>query len=80
MRVEQFHSKNQFIIYMDDGSKVFQSYNSVIAIKKNETITLGKDWGYSKTTSKYRNMFLGEDKATTQRKLDAGIYLYDENL
>ena len=80
MRIEQFHGKNQFIIYMDDGSVAFQSYNSIIAVKKNGTITLGKDWDYSKTTGKYRNMFLGEDKATTKRKLDAGIYLYNENL
>lgn len=80
MRVEQFHAKNQFKIYADDGSIFFQSYNSIIAVKKNGKITLGKNWDYSKTTGKYRNIFLGETKAETQRKLNLGLYKYDENL
>ena len=50
---------NQFIIH--DGNKlVFQSYESMIVEydKMNSTITFGKDWNYSNTTSKYRNEFL----------------------
>ena len=34
-----------------------------------------KDWEYSKTTGKYRNMFLGEDKKETLRKLKSGEYI-----
>lgn len=50
---------NQFII--NDGNKlVFQSYESMIIEydKTNNSITFGKDWNYSATTSKYRNEFL----------------------
>lgn len=79
MIIQQFHAKNQFLI--TDGNKtILQSYNSIIAVKENGKITLGKDWDYSKTTGKYRNLFLGENKAETQRKIDAGIYTVDKNL
>lgn len=49
---------NQFII--NDGNiYTFQSYDSVIAIVDfdNSTITIGGDWNYSTTTSRYRNRF-----------------------
>lgn len=49
---------NQFII--ENGNVyTFQSYNSVIAVVNfdNSTITLGGDWNYSTTTSRYRNKF-----------------------
>ena len=50
---------NQFII-VDDDKLVFQSYDSMIVEynKKTSTITFGKNWNYSNTTSKYRNEFL----------------------
>lgn len=80
---------NQFIITDDNGNKAFQSYNSVIVKKpadfgwsheKNRRmwglIELDyKYWDYSKTTSKYRNQFLGETKAETQKKIDSGEYV-----
>lgn len=79
MKITQFHAKNQILI--EDGNKtIFQSYNSIIAIKENGKITLGKDWDYSKTTEKYRNKFLGETKSETQRKLNVGVYTLDENI
>lgn len=49
---------NQFII--ENGNiYTFQSYNSVIAVVNfdNSAITLGGDWNYSTTTSRYRNAF-----------------------
>lgn len=49
---------NEFII--ENGNiYTFQSYNSVIAVVNfdNSTITLGGDWNYSTTTSRYRNKF-----------------------
>ena len=65
---------NQFII-TDGETEVFQSYHSVIVKKVGETIFLDeKYWDYSVTTSKYRNLFLGEDKKATQKKIDTGIY------
>ena len=50
---------NQFVI-VDDNKIVFQSYDSMIVEfnTATSTITFGKDWNYSATTSKYRNQFL----------------------
>ena len=51
---------NQFSIRTNKG-KYFQSYNSMIAfISYDGLIKLdSKYWDYSRTTSKYRNRFLG---------------------
>lgn len=32
-------------------------------------------WDYSRTTGTYRNIFLGETKAETQKKIDSGEYI-----
>lgn len=79
MKVSQFEGKNgavknQFIIR--DGEKIiFQSYDSVIAIKSKGKVTLDENrWDYSVTTGKYRNQFLGESKTETERKIKAGTY------
>lgn len=78
---------NQFIIE-DEGRgalgnfikrETFQSYDSTIAVKtvwEDETrIELDENnWDYSVTTGEYRNQFLGENKAETQKKIDSGEY------
>lgn len=65
---------NQFIIHID-GARYFQSYRSVIAKIENGRVTLDREkWDYSVTTGKYRNQFLGESKAETERKIKAGLY------
>jgi hypothetical protein len=66
---------NQFIIYTSEG-KYFQSYDSVIALRDNNgKITLDDYyWDYSRTTSKYRNEFLGEGIADTRDKIKSGKY------
>lgn len=54
---------NQFIIRDDRTSRTtFQSYDSMIATidYQNNTITLGEDWDYSRTTGRYRNQFFDE--------------------
>lgn len=50
---------NQFVI-SDDHRMIFQSYDSMIVDIDfaHSTITFGRDWNYSTTTSKYRNQFL----------------------
>ena len=65
---------NQFII--TDGNKmVFQSYGSVICVKDGRNVILdSRYWDYTQTTGKYRNQFLGETKADTQKKIDSGVY------
>ena len=65
---------NQFIIYTIEG-EYFQSYDSIIAFNNNGKITLDKNtWDYSRTTSKYRNEFLGEGIADTRVKIESGEY------
>jgi hypothetical protein len=68
--------RNQFIITTDRGT-VFQSYNSIIAfmgLDGSVLLDLGT-WDYSVTTGKYRNIFLGENKAETKRKIKSGEYV-----
>ena len=67
---------NQFII-CDMGITYFQSYNSIIAeITNDGKVCLDKIyWNYSKTTSKYRNIFLCETTKETQAKIDSGEYI-----
>lgn len=80
MRIENMRSTrgnqvpNQFIIYTDQG-RYFKSYNSLIVFEPYSGKTqLGNDWDYSTTTGKYRNLFLGEDKKATERKIKDGTY------
>jgi len=60
--------------------KAFQSYDSLIAeIDYRDgvkNVSLDRNtWDYSRTTGKYRNQFLGETKAETQKKIDSGEYI-----
>ena len=66
---------NQFEIITPAG-RYFQSYESVICFVPNEGQTLldKKYYNYSKTTSKYRNLFLGEDSKTIEAKISSGVY------
>ena len=75
---------NQFIITDDKGNEYFQSYETIIAKKSSwamntgteDRIELDPKWNYSKTTSKYRRIFLdGETTKETQAKIDSGIYI-----
>lgn len=69
---------NQFIVF-DADATYFQSYGSVIVkttFEDGERVVYLDErfWDYSKTTGKYRNQFLGETKAETQKKIDSGEY------
>ena len=67
--------KNQFLIIDDDGTRYFQSYDSIIVRIKDGNVTLDERyWDYSTTTGKYRNIFLGESKAETARNIASGRY------
>ena len=69
--------KNQFLIWTDKG-QYFQSYQTVIAFRDNEgNVTLDRGrWDYSTTTGKYRNSFLGMNKAQTEKAIKAGCDWY----
>ena len=66
---------NQFEIDTPDGT-YFQSYRSIIAFRGSGKIYLDVNkWDYSVTTGKYRNIFLGESKKETEKKIKEGIYI-----
>jgi hypothetical protein len=69
---------NQFIIF-DKDYTVFQSYDAIIAkttFENGKRVVYLDDyyWDYSRTTGKYRNMFLGESKSETAKKIKSGEY------
>ena len=84
----QWGVPNQFVITEEGRGALgnfiirhtFQSYDSIIAIitkwqdRTKIEIDAGK-WDYSKTTCKYRNLFLGETKKETKKKIKSGEYL-----
>lgn len=68
---------NQYIVYSKDY-RVFQSYGSrIVAIDKStRQVYLDRTyWNYSKTTSRYRAIFLGETTKETEAKIKSGEYL-----
>ena len=69
-------AKNQFIIE-NNGRTYFQSYQSIIAcLNTSSKIELDRRlWDASKTTGKYRNIFLGETKKETLKKIKSGEYI-----
>jgi len=81
-KVENFKSNksglpiaNQFIITLQNGMEIFQSYNSIIAVKANNETYLDQNrWNYSRTTSRYRNQFLNETTVETVKKIGFGNY------
>ena len=87
IKVKQMKSKksgasvnNQFIIYTEQG-KYFQSYESTIVFVPNiGPIQLGPDWNASRTTSKYRSLFLYETTVETRKKLLDGTYILNNEL
>jgi hypothetical protein len=68
---------NNQIVMSDSQREMFQSYDTVIAIRWRSSgkVELDKDkWNYSKTTAKYRNQFLCETTKETQAKINSGEY------
>lgn len=76
--------ENQFVIFTPEAT-FFQSYNSIIVKTTFEDgkrkIYLDKNkWDYSKTTSKYRNQFLGKTTKEIENAIKNGeIELIDLN-
>jgi hypothetical protein len=61
---------NQFIIRDDNGIEYFQSYKSIIAKVSNGQVYLDEFYhNYSRTTSKYRNLFLGLNSKQIEDKI-----------
>ena len=69
---------NQFIIHTPEAT-YFQSYQSIIIMttfEDGERVVYLDEyyWNYSKTTSKYRNLFLGEDSKEVEKKVKNSVY------
>ena len=64
---------NQFEI-LTDTARFFQSYNSIIAkIDYDNNITLDSHyWDYSRTTSRYRNIFLNMSTNDIKKDIKLG--------
>lgn len=64
-------AKNQYIVNVwteKNVYNIFYSYKSLIICLRNGRIErIGKNWNYSKTTSKYRNIFCCWDKKTIEK-------------
>ena len=64
---------NQFEIFYKENNKhykIFQSYKSLILKWENgRLIEVGKDWDYSRTTGKYRNIATRMDKKSFEKML-----------
>jgi hypothetical protein len=66
---------NQFQIEFQN-TIIFQSYKTIISkIENGITYLDERRWNYSRTTSKYRSIFLGENTKETQKKIDSGEYI-----
>ena len=73
---------NQFIIY-DDNKTYFQSYKSIIVKieRLEDKVVTYLDpvyYNYSRTTSKYRNAFLGESTKEIESKIKQGVYILQD--
>jgi hypothetical protein len=81
MKVENLRSSkgniiaNQFEI-RTETAVYFQSYRSIIVkVEGGKTYLDPIYWDYSRTTGKYRNIFLSESKKETEQKIKQGIYI-----
>lgn len=81
----QWGVPNQFLIETTENGnpvKYFQSYESTIVKQIYDNVGYGvvetfideNYWDYSKTTGKYRNLFLNETKAETLKKIKSNHY------
>lgn len=92
IKTEQL-APNQIVIFENDknkyGLRVFQSYNSIIAVYDLDdgSLTLGHDWDYSKTTVRWLLKFLndwtnftGYNSANIRKAIESGTIKYDPEM
>lgn len=58
-RVKNLYHVNQYVL-TNENETIFQSYQSICAIVKNWTLTLGRHWDYSHTTIRHLYKFLSD--------------------
>lgn len=62
-------SNNQVVVTFDNAI-VFESYGTLIAIKKDGKLYVTKDYDYSRTTSRYLNEFCGRTSKEIAKELE----------
>ena len=69
---------NQFNIKDNEGNQYFQSYDSIIVkITRNGIVYLDeKYWNFSRTTSKYRNLWLGLTTKEIEQQISDGKIIF----
>ena len=69
-------TRNQVFITDNEGYEYFFSCGRCIVKRSpyGATYLNRKYWKYSKTTGKYRNIFLGENLKETKAKIESGKY------
>jgi hypothetical protein len=73
---------NQYLI--NDGNDIYyKSYDTIIIkityINDKKTVYLSREyWNFSKTTNKYRNLFLGKTTKEIQELIKSGEYILTE--
>lgn len=72
INVSQF-ATNHTVIESNLGTMLTSYDSNIVFIPRDENIIyLGRNWDYSKTTGKYRNMFLGYDKKELEKMIKEG--------
>ena len=62
-------SNNQVVVTFDNAV-IFESYGTLIAIKKDSKLYVTEDYDYSRTTSKYLNQFCGWTSKEVTKELE----------
>ncbi len=66
---------NQVFVHTKEGYFFFSYGTPIAKIFNGKTYLDKRHWNYSRTTGKYRGIFLGEDLATTRKKIASGEYI-----
>lgn len=77
MLVEQLSNLNQFKVFLKNGV-VFQSYSSLIALKRNDgRVLLSPKWNYSRTALKHLKVFLRNELTSKEieKLIKDGVYI-----
>lgn len=79
MKVHRLNKAGTHLVIDDGKEETFVSYETVIARRYLGRVMLDREkWDYSHTTGRYRNMFLGESKRETQKKINSGEYTLED--
>ena len=68
------HMANNQVIMQAGNKEIFQSYDSIIAIRENGKILFSNHWDYSRTTMKYLGQFLNSNGKEIRAKFKSGEY------